>query len=93
LAEISRLQKELDQANESIDDKLDKLEEAGLGVVQLTKLLQDARARITGMEGEIAALRRKDAMRLRRMHKIRCAKCHSTMDVSALSRWLDQDDK
>ncbi|TDL23585.1 hypothetical protein BD410DRAFT_720667 [Rickenella mellea] len=92
LAEISRLQKELDQANESIDDKLDKLEEAGLGVVQLTKLLQDARARITGMEGDIAALRRKDARRLRRMHKIRCAKCHSTMDVSALSRWLDQDD-
>ena len=29
LDEIRRLQMELDQANESVDDKLDKLEEAG----------------------------------------------------------------
>ncbi|KAL5513309.1 hypothetical protein ACEPAH_3707 [Sanghuangporus vaninii] len=51
--EIGRLQKELDMANESIDDKLDKLEEAGLGVVGLTKALEDARRRIVDLENEL----------------------------------------
>ncbi|KAL5492538.1 hypothetical protein ACEPAI_3985 [Sanghuangporus weigelae] len=51
--EIDRLQRELDMANESIDDKLDKLEEAGLGVVGLTKALEDARRRIVDLENEL----------------------------------------
>ena len=51
--EIGRLQKELDLANESIDDKLDKLEEAGLGVVGLTKALEEARRRIMSLESQI----------------------------------------
>lgn len=51
--EINRLQKELDQANESIDDKLDKLEEAGLGKLGLTKALEDAQRRIVDLENEL----------------------------------------
>ena len=50
MEELHRLQKELDIANESIDDKLDKLGEAGLGVVELTKALEEARRRIAKLE-------------------------------------------
>ena len=44
------MQNELDVANESIDDKLDKLGEAGLGAVELTKALEEARRRIAKLE-------------------------------------------
>ncbi len=56
LAEISSLQKQLDIANESIDDKLDKLEEAGLGVTDLTKALDEARSRIANLEVQLMHL-------------------------------------
>jgi chromosome segregation ATPase len=56
VAGISRLQRNFDRANESIYDKLDKQEEAGLGVVALTKKLEEARARITALEQEISKL-------------------------------------
>ncbi len=75
IAEISRLQYELDIANESIDDKLDKLEDAGLGVVGLTQKLEDARARIVALEDEIARLIRKEERRMRYLEKARCRKC------------------
>ncbi|THH07320.1 hypothetical protein EW145_g3460 [Phellinidium pouzarii] len=54
--EIGRLQKELDFANESVDDKLDKLEEAGLGIVGLTKALENAQSRIANLEGQLNLL-------------------------------------
>ncbi|KAK0501582.1 hypothetical protein EDD18DRAFT_1066550 [Armillaria luteobubalina] len=69
IAEISRLQYELDIANESIDDKLDKLEDAGLGVVGLTQKLEDARARIVALEDEIARLTRKEVRRIKTLEK------------------------
>lgn len=56
LDEIARLQQELDIANESIDDKLDKLEEAGLDVVGLSKALESARRRISNLEKEANVL-------------------------------------
>ncbi|KAJ7066450.1 hypothetical protein C8F01DRAFT_1365974 [Mycena amicta] len=75
LAEIQRLQQELDRANESIDDKLDKLEDNGLGVVGLTKRLGDAKAKIAFLEDEIARLSRREDRRLRRLERARCHKC------------------
>lgn len=56
MTEIERLQQELDIANESIDDKLDKLEEAGLDVAGLTKALDGARQRIASLEKEVGQL-------------------------------------
>ena len=53
LDEIRRLQMELDQANESVDDKLDKLEEAGFGVIDLSRALEDARRRIASLEEQL----------------------------------------
>ncbi|KIK56356.1 hypothetical protein GYMLUDRAFT_174310 [Collybiopsis luxurians FD-317 M1] len=84
VAEISRLQRELDLANESIDDKLDKLEDAGLGVVGLTKKLEDARSRIRSLEDQIARLSRREERRLRRLERARCQKCLTKIDVRSV---------
>lgn len=81
VAEINRLQHELDLANESIDDKLDRLEDAGLGVVGLTKKLEDARAKILSLEDEIARLSRREDRRIRRLERARCQKCHIKVDL------------
>ncbi|KAJ7491999.1 hypothetical protein FB451DRAFT_1360785 [Mycena latifolia] len=86
LAEITRLQRELDRANESIDDKLDKLEDAGLGVVGLTKRLEDARARIVNLEEEIARLSRKEERRVHRLERARCQKCLTKVDLQSAIR-------
>ncbi|KAF7308394.1 PACT-coil-coil domain-containing protein [Mycena chlorophos] len=75
IAEIQRLQQELDRANESIDDKLDKLEDNGVGVVGLTKRLADAKAKIAFLEDEIARLSRREDRRTRRLERARCHKC------------------
>ena len=53
VAEIERLQHELDIANESIDEKLDRLEDAGVGNIKLTNQLEDARARVVSLEEEL----------------------------------------
>lgn len=86
IAEISRLQRELDRANQSIDDKLDKLEDAGLGVVGLTRRLEDARSKISRLEDEIARLSRREERRLHRLERARCQKCHIKIDFSHLAQ-------
>ncbi|KAH7890884.1 hypothetical protein F5I97DRAFT_1839637 [Phlebopus sp. FC_14] len=92
LAEIVRLQTELDRANESIDKKLDDLEDAGLGVVVLTKNLEDARAQIAASENEIARLERREERRLCRLEKLRCQKCLVKIDIAKLHRAYDADE-
>lgn len=86
IAEISRLQKELDRANESIDDKIDKLEDAGLGVVGLTQKLEDARGQITSLEDEIARLKRTEERRNRRLERMRCGRCRMKVDARHVLR-------
>ncbi|KAH6915818.1 hypothetical protein BKA70DRAFT_1093050 [Coprinopsis sp. MPI-PUGE-AT-0042] len=85
IAEIQRLQHELDEANESIDDKLDKLEDAGLGVVGLTKKLEDARARISQLEDELARNARKEERAVRRLARARCKECNVKLDLHGLT--------
>jgi chromosome segregation ATPase len=85
IAEIHRLQRELDVANESIDDKLDRLEDAGLGVVGLTKKLEDARAKISRLEDEIARLSRKEDRYSRRLARARCKNCNVKIDLPHLT--------
>lgn len=86
IAEISRLQRELDLANNSIDDKLDKLEDAGLGVVGLTKKLEDARSKISILEDQIARLNRREERRLRCLERARCQKCRIKVNFSSLAQ-------
>ncbi|KAF9073179.1 hypothetical protein BDP27DRAFT_1319010 [Rhodocollybia butyracea] len=78
VAEIARLQQELDSANESIDDKLDKLEDAGLGVVGLTKKLEDARSTIR-------------QRRLCRLERARCQKCLTKINVRSLMHLAEDE--
>ncbi|KAL0576236.1 hypothetical protein V5O48_005746 [Marasmius crinis-equi] len=89
VAELSRLQRELDRANESIDDKLDRLEDAGLGVVGLTEKLEHARSRIRALEDELARLKRGEERRLQRLERARCKKCLTKVDVRSLSQVSD----
>lgn len=93
IAEINRLQSELDRANESIDDKLDKLEDAGLGVVGLTKKLEDARSRIITLEDEIARLSRREDRRIRRLERVRCQKCHIKVDLRGVMASAEADER
>lgn len=93
VAEINRLQQELDLANESIDDKLDKLEDAGLGVVGLTKKLEDARTKIVKLENEIARLSRREDRRSRRLERLRCQKCHIKVDLKPIQASLEADER
>ena len=60
LYEIQHLQRELNIANQSVDDKLDKLEEAGLDMVGLTNALESARQRILSLEKEMCMLNSAD---------------------------------
>ncbi|KAG6381723.1 hypothetical protein JVT61DRAFT_327 [Boletus reticuloceps] len=92
LAEVARLHIELDRANESIDQKLDELQEAGLDVVELTKNLEDARANIVSLEAENARLQRREERRLRRLEKLRCQKCFMKIDPSRLYRTYEADE-
>lgn len=86
IAEIERLQLELERANESIDEKLDRLEDAGFGVVSLTKQLEDAREKNVTLEDEVGRLSRREERRTQRLAKLRCQKCHIKVDVRMLQR-------
>ncbi|KAG1881054.1 hypothetical protein F4604DRAFT_1992869 [Suillus subluteus] len=92
LNEIARLQTELDRANDSIDQKLDELEDAGLGVVSLTRDLELARSKISQMENEMGRLERREERRLHRLQRLRCQKCMVKVDTSTLQRFYDADE-
>lgn len=93
MAEIQRLQLELDRANESVDDKLDRLEDAGQGVIGLTKKLSSARAQISALEDELARLTRREERRLKRLERARCTKCRSTVDLRGIVMRADADER
>lgn len=84
IAEIERLQQELERANEDIDDKLDRLEDAGVGVVSLTQQLEDAKTKVSMLEVEIALVSRREERRIKRLQRVRCQKCRTKVDLSAI---------
>ena len=93
VAEISRLQFELQKANESIDEKLDRLEDAGIGMINLTNQLEDARTKIIILEDEIGRLGRREQRRTQRLEKLRCQKCRTKVNVRALQQVSTADDR
>ena len=93
VAEIERLQLELERANELIDNKLDRIEDAGIGVVTLTEQLENAKTKIAALESEISQLSRKDERRTRRLEKLRCQKCMVKVDTHAIERKLLADER
>ncbi|KAI0366979.1 hypothetical protein BV20DRAFT_951123 [Pilatotrama ljubarskyi] len=92
VAELARLQAELDRANASIDDKLDRLEDAGFGVVDLTKQLEDAREHIVLLEDELARMARREERRIHRLQRLRCTKCRTKIDMRGLQSTGDGDE-
>lgn len=84
IAEIERLQYELDHANEEIDDKLDRLEDAGVGIISLSQQLEDSKAKVSMLEVEITRITRREERRLRRLQKLKCQKCHTKVELAAI---------
>ena len=93
IAEIQRLEMELGRANESIDEKLDRLENAGFGNVELEMRLNDERAKTAALEDDIARLDRREERRLRRLAKARCPRCRQNVDLRSLNRVGDEEER
>jgi hypothetical protein len=93
VAEIQRLERELGRANESIDEKLDRLENAGFGNVELEMRLNNERAKTVALEEDIARLDRREERRLRRLAKAKCPRCRQIVDLRSLSRVGDGDER
>ncbi|KAI9451888.1 hypothetical protein F5148DRAFT_1378754 [Russula earlei] len=92
IAEIQRLERELGRANESIDEKLDRLENAGFGNVELEMRLDDERAKTAALEEDVARLDRREERRLRRLGKAKCPRCRHHVDLRGLNRVADGDE-
>ena len=88
-SEVARLRQELERANQSIDEKLEQIEEAGMDVISLTRRVEDGRARIAALEDDVVRLTRKDDRRTRRLQKMRCGKCRLKVDT----RSIDADER
>ena len=88
-SEVARLRQELERANQSIDEKLERIEEAGMDVVSLTRQVEVGRTRIAALEDEADRLSRKDDRRTRRLQKMRCGKCRTKIDA----RSIDADER
>lgn|SRR6266850_2714062 len=93
VAEIQRLERELGRANDSIDEKLDRLEHAGFGNVELEMRLNDERAKTAVLEGDIGRLDRREERRLRRLAKAKCPHCRHHVDLRSLNRVADGDER
>ena len=93
IAEIQRLERELGRANESIDEKLDRLEHAGLGNVELERRLNDERVRAVALEEDVARLDRREERRLRRLTKAKCPHCRQRVDMRSLNRVAEGDER
>lgn len=93
IAEIQRLEVELGRANESIDEKLDRLERAGFGNVELEMRLNDERAKTAALEEDVARLDRREERRLRRLAKAKCPHCRHHVDLRGLNRIGDGDER
>lgn len=81
------LQAQLLDANEQIDDKLDKLEASGSGTISLARQLADARARVALLEGELERLvgQHGSLERVRaRLESLSCPACEATFDAAKL---------
>lgn len=85
------LERELAHANESVDDKIDKLEEYGHGVVSLTDKLADAEARISFLDGEVKRLERREERRAKRVKKgVSCGGCGAHVHLGGVLAAEDQ---
>ncbi|CAE6401194.1 unnamed protein product [Rhizoctonia solani] len=88
-ARLIEVDARLVEANESIDQKLDKLEAAGTETINLTKNLYLSKEKITSLERELARLGRREERLIKKLQRCRCAKCHMRFDASAVAQWAE----
>ncbi|KAG8713310.1 hypothetical protein FRC09_018855 [Ceratobasidium sp. 395] len=88
-ARLLEVDARLAEANESIDDKLDKLEKASANAVTLSKSLYIAKEKITSLEREIAHVGRREERLVKKLQRCRCTKCHMRFDASAIAQWAE----
>lgn len=83
--EKHRLLTELANANDNVDDKLNKLEAAGSGTLELARQLADANAKIERLESELDRLTGRNGLLKRvraRLTKLSCPSCAETFDAN-----------
>ncbi|KAJ1306732.1 hypothetical protein OPQ81_007720 [Rhizoctonia solani] len=88
-ARLIEVDARLAEANESIDQKLDKLEVAGTETINLTKNLYLSKEKITSLERELARLGRREERLIKKLQRCRCTKCHMRFDASAVAQWAE----
>ncbi|CAE6536534.1 unnamed protein product [Rhizoctonia solani] len=88
-ARLIEVDAQLAEANESIDQKLDKLEVAGTETINLTKNLYLAKEKITSLERELARLGRREERLIKKLQRCRCTKCNMRFDASAVAQWAE----
>lgn len=84
---MEQLQHQLADANDQIDDKLDKLEASGSGTISLARQLSEARARIAKLEEHLERLLGDSGSLQRvkmRLSKITCPECDVSFDANKL---------
>jgi len=82
-SDIARFRQDLERANQSINEKLEQIEDAGTDVISLIRRVGDERARIASLEDD-ARLSRKDDHRTRGLQKMRCGKCRTNIDSRSI---------
>ncbi|KDN47664.1 hypothetical protein RSAG8_03454, partial [Rhizoctonia solani AG-8 WAC10335] len=88
-ARLVEVDAQLVEANESIDQKLDKLEAAGAETINLTKSLYLSKEKITSLERELARLGRREERLIKKLQRCRCTKCYMRFDASAVAQWAE----
>lgn len=84
---VARLQSQVADANKQIDNKLDKLDMAGLDAVSLSKKLAESEERAALLEVELERLVGQDGdlERLKRkLERLACPACSSSFDANSI---------
>jgi len=103
LAQIHQLEQQVEQlhghlakANQNVDNKLQKLEAAGLSTINLAEQLAQARARIAELELQLEGLLGKGGVILRvqkRLATLQCPDCQSVFDANDVVRFRVRADQ
>ncbi|KAK4046091.1 hypothetical protein OIV83_006371 [Microbotryomycetes sp. JL201] len=87
--EKERLIEQLNSANNSVDDKLIKLEQAGSGTVSLVRQLSDAKAKIARLEAELDRLLGRSGVLQKaktKLTNLSCPACAAIFDANKVVR-------
>jgi len=88
---IEVLKGELASANDHVDDKLEQLESAGVGIISLTKQLEMQKDRNVNLQQEIDRLSRREDRVIKRLERCKCGQCGKRFDASSTARRAHAD--